>query len=110
MLSNKSAADRREGPRRFAGVKVMITHHRLGLTKCKLRDIGIDGAFVETGGLALRKGNNVDLVLKVRTAGKTRHYRIHTKVERVTPEGVALVFGELDENLYKALLDIVYVA
>jgi hypothetical protein len=42
-------ADRRSGPRRFAGVKAMVTHDRLGLTKCKLRDISLDGAFIETG-------------------------------------------------------------
>jgi hypothetical protein len=86
----------------------MVTHERLGLTRCKLRDIGVDGAFVETEGFALSRGATVDLVLKVRSGEKTRHHRVEARVTRVSESGAALVFDKLDDSLYRTLLDIVY--
>lgn len=103
-----SSGDRRLGARRGASVKALVTHDRAGLTKCLLREIGIDGAFVETGEFHLTKGTDVDLVLKIRNGDKRTHCRIPAKVVRVTGEGAALSFDEIDENVYRILFDIVY--
>ena len=86
----------------------MVTHDRAGLTKCLLREIGIDGAFVETGEFHLKKGADVDLVLKIRNGIKRTHCRVPAKVVRTTEEGAALSFDNLDENIYRILFDIVY--
>lgn len=103
-----SSGDRRLGARRTASVKALVTHDRAGLTKCLLREIGIDGAFVETGEYHLRKGADVDLVLKIRNGNKRTHCRVPARVVRITDDGAALSFDDLDENVYRILFDIVY--
>lgn len=107
-MSANAASDRRLGPRRFAGVKVMVTHPSLGLVKCRLRDISLEGAFIESSDLALRKGMMVDLVLKVRGSRGNSHCRVPAKVLRLTAQGTALGFGELEERTYQTLFEIVY--
>lgn len=108
MGSKPAAADRRLSPRRGTGVKAMVAHHSLGLTKCKLLEISIDGAFIETGDLSLTKGADTDLVLKIRNGNKRTHCRIPATVVRLTENGAALTFDDLDEDVYRILLDIVY--
>ncbi len=103
------SANRRTGPRRLADVKAMVTHERLGLTRCKLRDISLEGAFIETDGFVLSKNTEVDLVLRIRSGEKRKHCRVPARVARVTQNGAALAFDDLDEPVYRALFDIVYV-
>lgn len=86
----------------------MVAHHSVGLTKCKLVEIGIDGALIETGDLKLRKGANADLVLKIRKGNTLTHCRVSAKVVRLTGKGAALAFDDLDEGVYRILLEIVY--
>jgi hypothetical protein len=86
----------------------MLTHEGLELTKCRLRDISSDGAFIETKNFALAKDTNVDVVLRFRREGKLTHCRLSAKVVRVEADGAALTFGDLDEKTYTLLLEIVY--
>jgi hypothetical protein len=76
------------------------------LAKCRLRDISVDGAFLETKNFALTEGTNVELVLKIRPGGKPRHCRLPAKVVRVDEDGAAVMFGSLDEELCNILLEI----
>ncbi|MFQ5936414.1 MAG: PilZ domain-containing protein [Acidiferrobacterales bacterium] len=108
MMKDAKSTERRDGPRRPTTVKVMVTHPRLGLIKCKLRDLSLDGAFIETEEFSLPKSIDVDLVLKIRSGDKTMHCRVPAKVARVDEEGAALVFSDLDERVYRRLFDIVH--
>ena len=108
VSSKTFPTDRRMGPRREARVKAMVAHPSVGLTKCKLVEIGIDGALIETGDLSLKKGADADLVLKIRHGNKLTHCRVPAKVLRVTEKGAALVFDNLREGVYRILLEIVY--
>ena len=101
--------DRRLGPRRWAHVTAMINHNRLGLARCTLRDISLEGAFVETGRRILKPDENVELVLKVRAGERSHHCRFAAKVARVSDEGAALVFDDPDEQHYRTLFDIVHI-
>ncbi len=98
--------DRRLGLRRMAGVKVLV-YDGIQLTKGRLRDISVKGAFIETKTLALAKGTHVEVVLKIRRGGKPTHCRLPAKVVRAERGGAAVVFGELDEQAYNILLEIV---
>jgi len=89
-------------------VKAMITHHRLGLTKCRLRNISLDGAFVEVKDFDVAVGTDVDLVLKVRSGQKRSHCRLPANILRVDEDGVAIKFHDLDNRSYQVLFDIVY--
>ncbi|MFQ6023342.1 MAG: PilZ domain-containing protein [Acidiferrobacterales bacterium] len=107
-MNKKKPSNRRVGQRRVAEVKVMVTDDRLGLTRCKLRDISLDGAFIEAENLSLSKNANVDLVLRIRYGNKRKHCRVPATVLRVTDNGAALAFSKLDERVYRTLFDIVY--
>ncbi len=93
-------------PRRVTDVKV-FTYDGVESTKCRLRHISVDGAFVETKNFPLTKGTSLELVLKIRSGGKPTHCRLPAEVIRVEDDGAALMFGNLDEHLYNVLLDIV---
>jgi len=100
--------DRRLSPRREVDVKAMITHHRLGLTKCRLRNISLEGAFVEVKDFDVAVGTNVDLVLKVRFDQKRTHCRLPANILRVDEDGVAIKFHDLNNRSYHVLFDIMY--
>lgn len=85
----------------------MVTHDRLGLTKCRLREISLDGALIQTKNFVLAKGANIDLVLKIRSEEKRTHCRLPAKVIRVNKDGTAIVFNNLDDEAYHILFDIV---
>ncbi len=86
----------------------MITHHRLGLTKCRLRNISLDGAFVGVKDFGVAVGTDVDLVLKVRSGQGRSHCRLPATILRVEEDGVAIKFHDLDNRSYQVLFDIVY--
>jgi hypothetical protein len=90
----------------MAGVKVFV-YDGIQLTKCRLRDISVDGAFIETKNFALAKGTDTEVVLKIRRGGKPTHCRLPAKVVRAERGGAAVVFGDLDEQAYNILLEIV---
>ncbi len=98
--------DRRLGLRRVAGVKVLV-YDDIETKKCRLRDISLDGAFIETKNFALAKGSKVDLVLRIRCDGETSACRVPAKIVRTERGGAALMFGGLDEQTYNLLLGIV---
>jgi hypothetical protein len=75
--------------------------------KCTLQDISLDGAYIKTKNFALPNGTNLEIVLKIRRGGKPRHCRLPAKVVRADRDGVAVMFGDLDEKLCNILLDIV---
>ncbi len=106
MTNKPLSASRRLGPRRMAGVKVFV-YDGIQLTKCRLRDISLDGAFIETKNFALAKGTDMEVVLKIRRGGKPTHCRLPAKVVRTERGGAAVVFGGRDQHVYNMLADIV---
>jgi hypothetical protein len=100
--------DRRLDFRRETDVKV-FAHDGVELKKCRLRDISVNGAYIETKDFPLEKGALVELVLRIRRDGKLTHCRLPAKVLRAEQDGAALTFSDLDEFLEKVVYDIVNV-
>ncbi len=98
--------DRRAGLRRVANVKV-FARDSMEIKKCRLRDLSLDGAFIETKNFALAKGTHMDLVLRIRRDGETSACRVPAKVVRTERGGAALMFADLEEQTYTILLGIV---
>ena len=98
--------ERRAGTRRETGVKVGV-YRGVDIKTCRLLDIGLDGAFIETKTFALPKVTNMELVIKIRIKGEPTHCRLPVKVVRAEIGGAALKFGHLDEQVYSNLLRIV---
>ncbi len=59
MTDKPLPVERRLDARRITDVKV-FAHNGVELKKCRLRDIGINGAFIETKDFPLAKGADVD--------------------------------------------------
>ncbi len=77
------------------------------LRKCRLRDISLDGAFIEIESFGLVKGTKLDLVLRVLREEKTTACPLPAEVVRVEKDGAALMFGGRDQHVYNMLADIV---
>jgi len=106
-LTNKPlSASRRLGPRRVTDVMAFASDGR-EIRKCRLRDISLDGAFIEIENFALVKGTKLDLVLRILREEKTTACPLPAEVVRVEKDGAALMFGGLDQHVYNILVDIV---
>ena len=79
----------------------------LQIKQCRLRDISLDGAFLETKNFALAKGTHMELVLKIRRGRKATHCRLPAMVIRTERGGAAVMFAHLDEQADNTLLEIV---
>ncbi len=100
---------RRLGARRVTDVDVFVASdgNELKIKKCRLRDISIGGAFIETKTFWLIKGTKVDLVLRILCKEKTQACPVPAEVARVTKDGAALIFGRVDQRVCNILTDIV---
>ena len=106
MTSTPSSASRRISARRATDVKA-FAYDGVEIKKCTLQDISLDGAYIKTKNFTLPNHTNLEVVLKIRRGGKPRHCRLPAKVVRVEEDGVAVMFGDLDEERCRILLDIV---
>jgi hypothetical protein len=106
-LPRDFSGNRRLGPRRATDVEVFVTSDASEMKRCRLRDISIDGAFIETTNFTLVEGTKLDLVLRILRKEKTEACPVPAEVIRVVKDGAALIFGRVDQRLYNTLADIV---
>jgi len=85
---------------------MVFVSHGSKKRKCRLRDISLSGAFIETGHLALAKGTKVDLVLRILREEKTTACPLPAEVVRIEKDGAALMFGGLDQHVENILVNI----
>ena len=102
MTNKPLSASRRLGPRRVTDVMAFASDGR-EIRKCRLRDISLDGAFIEIENFALVKGTKLDLVLRVLREEKTTACPLPAEVVRVEKDGAALMFGGLDQHVENVL-------
>ncbi len=102
----RARPNRRLTQRRLTGVTVFVSDGS-EMKQCTLRDISVGGAFIETRNFALAEGTKLDLVFMIRREGEPIACGLPAKVVRVEEDGMALMFGSLDEHLYSLLLKIV---
>ncbi len=107
MSEEPSPTERRFGPRRVIDVKV-FANDGVELRKCTLRDISLQGAFIETNNFPLAEGAEVEVVIRLHRDGKHVHCRFPAKVVRMKPDGAALRFTELDPLAQQVLVELVY--
>ena len=107
MSEEPSPTERRFGPRHVTDVKV-FAHDGVELRKCTLRDIGLQGAFIETKNFPLAEGAKTELVIRLHREGKHVHCRFPAKVVRTESNGAALRFTELDSHAQQVLVELIY--
>ncbi len=69
---------------------MVFVSHGSEKRKCRLRDISLSGAFIETENFALAKGTKLDLVLRILREEKTTACPLPAEVVRVQKDGAAL--------------------
>jgi hypothetical protein len=89
-------------------LEVIVDDRRFGLQRCQTRDVSLEGLFVETKHSPLRKRAMVDLVLKIPVNDKTKRHRVQARVANTRKDGARLIFRNLHEKAYTALVDLLY--
>lgn len=110
--ASDGAAPRRPAPRhslrRPLNMEALVNHGLTYSSPWPVRDLSLTGAFVEMDAGQLSDGTYVEFVLRYRYLGKLIEHRIPASVARVQADGVALIFGEFDDQTYTDLANLLY--
>ena len=102
--------ERRENQRIPVALDVVLNYREHALI-CTLRDISLNGAFVEAAPDDLPYTNSsVELALTVTKDGQAKYCRIPARISRITDHGAAVSFSDVGLDAYSSLVSIVYEA
>ncbi len=102
------ASDRRLGPRKQVTLEVLVSDRKPGAKSCQTRDISLDGAFIETQDVTLKKKANIELILRIPSNRGPTDHPVQAKVTSVEKHGATVIFRNLEEQTYSALVDLLY--
>jgi len=104
------AAERRDNPRIRVTRPVVLNHAKLGVEAGWIKDVSLDGAFVQSEWKDLPTFTAVNLTVTLSTGEERtiREYRLPATVARCTEDGVGVKFEHLNMESYSALLDLLY--
>ena len=95
--------ERRANTRKPFGQEVVINHEK-GLRFCKLKNISEGGAFLDIGWGALTRNVPLELSINIPTKANTREsLKLQAQVARVSTDGTAISFGNLDQQTRQAI-------
>lgn len=98
--------DRRWSRRKALPIDVALYYSGLGLLRCKIRDISMDGVFIETGRIVLSHATTLELVFTARAPKHSGYRRLSAKIARVDDLGAGLAFTDIDEDSYHFLREL----
>ena len=86
-----------------------VLNYQAQVMICTVRDISLNGAFIEGTAEALPYFNaSVELGLTLNAGGETKQHRIPAKIRRLTDKGAGISFGDVDMDAYFSLVNLVY--
>lgn len=88
-------------------VSLMLNYGPLGLIRATRTMIGKNSICVDTGCISLNDHSEVEIVLSIRNATRTRTYRIPATVSGRGEHGITLQFRECNQATREALLPFV---
>ncbi|MDH4133645.1 MAG: PilZ domain-containing protein [Gammaproteobacteria bacterium] len=94
--------ERRTTARRPVDDSVMIAqgpHYRL----CRTRDLSLDGAMLDIGWSALTRNAPVEILLTLSDGDHKKTFRLPGEVARVSAEGTAVRFREMEPSARRVL-------
>ncbi|MDH5632837.1 MAG: PilZ domain-containing protein [Gammaproteobacteria bacterium] len=100
--------ERRESPRAILNREAVVKTRNLPIYRCRIRDIGAEGAFIELDDHILVPEMNVNLELNILVDGENKVLELSAHVYRVSADGVSLRFEQMDIDRYGAVLGLVY--
>ncbi len=87
---------------------IELNHLRLGRVRCKTRDLGMGGMFVDMGSSWLPANSIVEVALKLLDANVMRRFFIEALVVHNHDGGVGLMFNDVDAAFHEALHDLLF--
>lgn len=103
-------SERRENQRIPVAYDVVLNYREHALI-CTLRDISLNGAFLEAAPDDLPYTNSpVEIALTVTRDGAAKQCRIPARISRLTDNGAAISFSDVGMDAYSSLVSIVYEA
>jgi len=100
-------SERRDRPRIPISLDAVLNCQSSTLV-CTIRDISLNGAFVEAQPEEIPFSGAVELGLTVTANGQNLYYRLPATITRMTDNGAALAFGDVGQEAYFSLVDLVY--
>lgn len=94
--------ERRTSTRRPVDQEVMIIHER-GHRLCKIHDLSLKGAMLQVGWSALTSNVPVELTISLPANKGKATFRLLAQVARVSKDGTAIKFRDLDDSAAGAL-------
>ncbi|HKQ30526.1 MAG TPA: PilZ domain-containing protein [Burkholderiales bacterium] len=98
----------RSSLRRRCSFEALINHGSSYSTSWQVRDLNLEGAFVEAESGHLPAGADVEVVLSYRRDEQSIEVRLPAVVKRVDATGMALNFGRYDNLIYTNLVNLLY--
>ena len=95
--------ERRLSARREISINVALYYSRLGLLPCKTRDLCMEEMFVHTSRVNLSENVPVDAVFTGWQQPGVAPLRLTARIVRITEEGAALRFHDIEAADYQAL-------
>lgn len=103
-------SERRENNRIPVTFDVVLNYREHALI-CTLKDISLNGAFLEAAPDDLPYTNSdVELAVTVNRGGQAKYCRIPARISRITENGAAISFSDVGMDAYSSLVSIVYEA
>ncbi len=95
--------ERRWSERKPVHLGVALFYSGLGLVRCSIRDISLDGVFLDTGLVALPRHAPIELVIELPERDQIRQYNVPALVLRSNRHGAGAMFRQLDRDAFYAL-------
>jgi PilZ domain len=89
-------------------MKVIVNYGMTYSKSWRIRDLSMDGVFVEMGGTELPQGTPVELVFRYSHRGTPHEHRLPASVVRSGSDGHALRFGKYDDHIYTDLVNLLW--
>jgi hypothetical protein len=100
--------EKRASIRKRISLNVLINHDLTYSKRWKICDLSLNGALLEMSNKEFLPGTPIEAVILLKEHGQSDLYRLPAEVVRLNSEGLALRFGNYDNNTYTALVNLLY--
>lgn len=104
------ALEHRWSTRRFVNLEGIVFHHPVGLQPVRIRDIGLEGAFIAGEGLDLPVSGGIELTFAIDIDGSRAFYHMNAIVIHHSHGGYGVMFKEFKLEAFRTLMDVLYAA
>ena len=96
----------RSSTRKSIPMEIIVNYGMTYSGSWHIRDLSMDGVFVEMGGAELPQGTPVELVFRYSYRGAPHEHRLPASVVRSGSDGLAFRFGKYDDDVYTGLVNL----